>query len=650
MRLRIVSVNGIDVKETKTDNDNDNDNDNDAVTVRFSQTTPARVVLVENAASVFHFNDNYFAAQSAPSATTAPTTSPVTADTTAPKTTENTDAELAAWENSLILMHRNVALLHHDMHQRERYIVERFGPNASPIVAHVRKHAFGKGKSDGPCSEITAFLGSVFHKVAGTAKSLYGDLVSNAFGEDEPHHHGPHGFHTGPHDGPHGGPHDGPRHFNPFHDRSGFPVKAFCFPNSGRMGPPPPPPPPPPPSFLFHCPPLPPSHEELSSASRAGFAGSSFPPKHPHGSSLPNEGPHHDMHHDGHHDGHHDSHHGGPPDGGPFWMAGVVAAPIDKAGEFRGRKMHGHGPDGPPPPETWIRGHHGHGPRHGPSLVKMAAFFALVVVVLFVFARHCSNRRIEKHLRNRRANRPRGFRGFAARFHELSEEVQGRHARRQARRERRRQRRASRTSFFRSVRRFFFARDDDDEKLLAAEAGAAPSAERTGHRSGITEGHIVTNTPTSRERSPAPSLEDEIAQFRVAADVVGQMIAAEEGRLANAQTAESRRQEDEDLERVMRATATSPASPPSPPPTALAAPPYNQPPPPPPPPPSMANSASVYGGYGSYSRRDVAGIDSDFDDTESLPPAYSPDDYQYVNLVEASVVADGFQYRPGSSP
>ncbi|CAK7224460.1 hypothetical protein SCUCBS95973_005525 [Sporothrix curviconia] len=670
MRLRIVSVNGIDVKET--------DEDNAGATVRFRQTAPARVILVEGAASVFHFNDNYFAAPPAPTATTKATTPEATdasdSDNDSDSDSDNTktndskfddnDADLVAWENSLIMMHRSIALIHHDMQLRERYIVERFGPDASPIIAHGSKHGKGKGKADGRCSEITAFIGSVFHKVAGTAKSLYGDLISNAFGEDDRNFHGPHGphgphsFHHGPpFGGPHGGPHDGPH--GPFfgHGRSAFPLTPFCFPDSGRVGPPPPPPPPP--SFLFHCPP--PPADGLPPAPREGFDGPHLPPlppMHPHGPPPagpapgfhgpppPGEGPHP---------------HGGPTDGAPFWMAGAVApfdkhTPADKAGgEFRGRKMHGHGPDGPdgpPPPEMWNHAGHGprHGPHHGPPVVKMVAFFALVIVLLFVFARHCRNRRMEKRLRNRRANRPRGFRGFAARFQEFSEEVQDRHERHQARRERRRQRRASMKGFFRSVRRFVLGGDDDDEKLLTAEAGDALASERSGRRAGATNGHIVTSTPASRERSPAPSLEDEIAQFRVAADVVGQMIAAEEGRIAIAQTAESRRrqqqqQQDEDLERVMRATSPATHTPSTPPPAPSA--PYNQPPPPPPPPPSMANSSSVYGGYG---RRDAAGIDPDFDDTESLPPAYSPDDYQYVNLVEASVVADGFQYRPGSSP
>ncbi|CAK7216230.1 hypothetical protein SBRCBS47491_002751 [Sporothrix bragantina] len=647
MRLRIVKVNGIDVKET--------DEDNEGATIRFRQTAPARVVLVEGAASVFTFDDYYFAAPPAPTSTTKATAPKATGSSDSDSTntddneldadnkTDANDADLVAWENSLILMHRSAALVHHDIHLRERYIVERFGPDASPIIAHDSKHGRGKGKSDGPCSEITAFIGSVLHKVTNTAKSLYGELISNTFGEG----YGPHGSHDGPHfGGRHGGPH-GP-FFGPSHGRPGFPMRPYCFPDSGRMGPPPPPPPPP--SFLFNCPPT--TSDELPAPPREGFTGPPFPPKHPHGRipdgpvpgspPPPGEGPHH---------------HGGPTDGVPFWMAGAVApfdkpAPIDKAGEFRGRKMHGHGPDGPPTPEMWNHGGHGHGPHHGPPVAKMVAFFGLVIVLLFVFARHCRNRRIEKRLRNRRANRPRGFRGFAARFQEFTEEVQERHERRQARRERRRQRRASMHGFFRSVRRFLFAGDDDDEKLLAAEAGAAGASERTGRRGGTAaDGHIVTSTPVSREQSPAPSLEDEIAQFRVAADVVGQMIAAEEGRMAIAQTAESRRrqqqqQDDEDLERVMRSTSPASVAAPSTPPPAPTAP-YNQPPPPPPPPPSMATSSSMYGGYG---RRDAAGIDSDFDDTESLPPAYSPDDYQYVNLVEASVVADGFQYRPGSSP
>ncbi|CAK7223758.1 hypothetical protein SEUCBS140593_005343 [Sporothrix eucalyptigena] len=720
MRLRIVSVNGVDVDEKEsTDN---------AATIRFRQTAPARVLLVDGAASVFEFNDNYFVAPPPPP---APTT---TSKAKAPKATseidndfdndeddfddaDEIDPDLVAWENSLIMLHRSAALLHHDIHLREHYILQRFGPDASPI-AH-GPPGFGP-KHDGPCSGITSFVSSVFHKVAGTAKSIYGDLVANAFGYDSPRHHGPpHGFHPRPpFDGPFGGPPGppgphGPHHGPPFggppphgpfsgpngppfggpHGMPGFPMRPYCFPGNDRQGPPPPPPPPP--SFLFHCPappppnegfpppppeglpppppegfPPPPPGEGFPPPPPEGFPGEPFPPKHPHGAPPtgpppgnhgpppPGEGPH-----DGPHGGPPGAPHGGPsgrPDGeGPFWMA-FKHGSNDKGAQFRGRKMHGHGPDGPPPPDFWNHGRHPHGGPHGgpfsfgrAPVVKMVAFFALVIVLLFVFARHCRNRRMEQRLRNRRANRPRGFRGFAARFQEFTEEVQERHERRQARRERRRQRRASMRGFLRTVRRFLFAGEDDDEKL-AADANGASATERAALRTNA-DGHIVTSAPPSRNRSPAPSLEDEIAQFRVAADVVGQMIAAEEGRIAIAQTAESRRrqQQDEDLERAMRSvspvsTAASPvpvAAAPSPPPAPTA--PYNQPPPPPPPPPSMANSSSVYGGYG---RRDAAGIDSDYDDVESLPPAYSPDDYQYVNLVEASVVADGFQYRPGSSP
>lgn len=267
----------------------------------------------------------------------------------------------------------------------------------------------------------------------------------------------------------------------------------------------------------------------------------------------------------------------------------------------------------------------------------MIAFFALILVLLFVFVRHLRNRRIRDHLRNRRSDQPRGFRGFAARFQAFTEECRERRERRQARRERRRQRRESVRNFFRSVRRLLFSGDDDDEKL--AEAGGVTPG-RTGPRPAA-NGHIEASMPPSRQRTPIPSLEDDIAQFRAAVDVVGQMIAAEEGRVAVAQTAEARRRQEEDQEQAARTRASATTRPP-PAPTAS----YYQPPPPPPPPPSMANSSSVYGGYG---QRDAGDIDSDFDDVESLPPAYSSDDYDTVNLVEASVIADGFQYRPSSN-
>ncbi|KAL1893167.1 hypothetical protein Sste5346_006599 [Sporothrix stenoceras] len=686
MRLRIVSVNGVAVKD---------DAAKDPTTVRFRQTAPARIVLVENAASAFQFNDNYFKAPTTASAPTTPADKKAV-DNSNGETEEETDefenddtdysdadseadaADLVAWENSLIMMHRSVALLFHDIRVRERYVLERFGPDASPIVDGHRKHGFGK--HGGPCSDVTAFIGSVWHKVAGTAKSLYGELIANTFGDGGgPHGHWgpPRGFHDGPPHGPPHGPH-GPHGSHGPHGPPPFMFRPYCFPEDGRVGPPPPPPPPP--SFLFNCPsafPPPPPGEGLPPPPPPPAEGfpppppgpPGLPPKHPHGPPPP--GPPSELNglppprHGGPHEGHH---HGGPggPGGpeGPFWVGMSGGDRFDKrpseGGEFRGRKMHGHGPDGPPA-NVWKHGHHGH---RGPPgsfpfgrapVAKMVAFFGLVIVLLFVFARHCRNRRMEERMR-RRANRPRGLRGFAARFQEFTEEVQERHERRQARRERRRKQKKSVRGFFRNVRCLLFGGDRGDEKLDDANTTAS---ERTGLRTPA-DGHIVTSTPPSRQRSPAPSLEDEIAEFRVAADVVGQMIAAEEGRLAIAQTAESRRRQDEDLEAAMRSvspvsrSATSPApAPVSPapapvtPPPAPAVAPYHQPPPPPPPPPSMANSSSVYGGYG---RRDAAGIDSDYDDVESLPPAYSPDDYQYVNLVEASVVADGFQYRPGSSP
>ncbi|KJR87124.1 uncharacterized protein SPSK_01471 [Sporothrix schenckii 1099-18] len=646
MNLRIVSVNGVAVND---------DAAKAPTTVRFRQIAPARIVLIQNAASAFHFNDEHF---KPPTTLTASADTAVDTDDSDNTSDNDADAaDLIAWENSLIMMHRSVALLHHSIDARERYIVDRFGPSASPLID---AHKYGAGKRGGPCSGVTSVIGSVLHKVAGTAKSLYGELIANTFGEDTPRGQPgwapPHGHH-------HGAP-QGPRHGHP--KGQPFMFRPYCVPEHGRAGPPPPPPPPP--SFLFHCSsvfaPLTAPDDELTTPSPPPPPSKGFRPKHPHGPPPPVSQPSND-------EGHH---HGGPGPEGPSWvgMAGggrFDKRPVNKGGEFRGRKMHGYGPDGPQPRVAWKHGHHGYGShlfRHAP-VAKMVAFFSLVLILLFVFGRRCRNRRVKERLL-RRANRPRGFRRFTTRFQrstegsqERHERQQDRHERRQARRERRRERRrehkASVRSFFRNIRRFVFGGHNGDEKL--GEPNTRPS-DRTNLRTPA-DGHIVTSTPPSRQHSPAPSLEDEIAEFRAAADVVGQMIAAEEGRAAIAQTAESRRQQqDDDLERAMHSvsppasrnairpapvSASAPAAARAAPPPAPIAP-YRQPPPPPPPPPSVVNTSNVVAGYG---RRDAAGIDSDFDDTESLPPAYSPDDDAYVNFVEASLVADGFQYHPGAN-
>lgn len=320
-------------------------------------------------------------------------------------------------------------------------------------------------------------------------------------------------------------------------------------------------------------------------------------PKHPHSPFPPQQRPHHVGQHSA-------------ADKAPVRITGASTAsdkPLGSALKLRGRNMRSYSPGGPLPAETLLSARHNdESPHQWPPLLKTVFFFALITIVLG-FLLHGGKRMKE---------------------------------RRNSRRERHRRFRVSVNSFFHKVSRFF-AGGDDHEKLLAAEAGVASLSERSSLRSGATEGHILTSASALREQPPASSLEDEIAQFRAAADMVDQMIVAEEGRAASAaQSAEPRqRQEQRDERSSLSNFAASRHSLPSSSPTASTAR-YNQPPPPP-------QSSRMYGGSDAG---DPLVADVDFDDTESLPPPYSSEDYQDVNLAEAHIVADGFQYRPGPSP
>ncbi|CAK7272252.1 hypothetical protein SEPCBS57363_005038 [Sporothrix epigloea] len=508
LRLRIVSVNGIDVTGTDT-------RDN-SVAVHFRQTAPAHVLSVEGAASFFQFKDDH-------SASTAKAIDHKAAD--AVNTDYADDADLVAWKENLDSLHRSMALLQHDTRLRERYIAERFGPDALSVVDHSSDHS--NRIIGAPCSKFTAFLGSVFHTITGTAQSLYDELVLDAFGDDSKHRHNP------------------------------------------------------------SPPPLP--NNDLARQHSS--------PKHPHNPVPPRQRPHHVGQHTA-------------ADKAPIRMTDAATAsdkPLDRAFKFRGRNMRSYSPDGPSPAETLLsERHNDESPRQWPPLLKTVFFFALIAIVLG-FLLHGGKRMKE---------------------------------RRESRRERHRRFRVSVNSFLHTVSRFF-AGGDDHEKLLAAEAGAASLSERSSLRGGATEGHIMTNASALREQPPASSLEDEIAQFRAAADMVDQMIVAEEGRAASAaQSAEPRRRQEQRNERSSLSASLTPRSfsPPLAPAAFTAR--YNQSPPPP-------QSSRMYGGFDAG---DPAGSDVEFDDTESLPPPYSSEDYQDVDLAEAHMVADGFQYRPGPSP
>ena len=154
------------------------------------------------------------------------------------------------------------------------------------------------------------------------------------------------------------------------------------------------------------------------------------------------------------------------------------------------------------------------------------------------------------------------------------------------------------------MRRFLSTRDEFYEKVADDEADIE----------GIPE---CSEAP--RPSTPVASMEPETADDVVSVDVVEEVAEADEDGTAVVDTVETSKEAE------------------------LAF--FNQPSFTPSPPPSMTTASSVYSGYG---RRDPVGIETDFDDTESLPPAYSSDDYACVNMIEASVVADGFQYRPSS--
>ncbi|OAA56707.1 hypothetical protein SPI_07714 [Niveomyces insectorum RCEF 264] len=589
-----------------------------AVTVRFRQTAPVRIIDVEGAANVFYFDG--------------------TANDNVGDDGNDHTAELAAWQNSLLLLQHHVAVLQHDLALRTQYVRDRFGGAGLP------GSNLPLSVSDRPCggNAVTSWIGSVFHKIASAAHSLYDDGDAHgSSGGDEPDPAGP------------------PEWLAPMclahfgHNR-----KPFVAPPSL---------PPPPPPFLLHCP-------------------SSLTPASPEDEPLVDVG----ADNDGGYDVDAASNTANADNAGDaavVWTADHTDADSQAppsamgGGGVRGRPMRGYGPDGFAVRTGWAdhRGsvrfrqssHDGLGTFGRAPIAKMLALFGLLLVV-FIFVRrwHLSRRhrfqgRFDGHAHGSDSFR-RGLRSsvrdnvhaWVARLRtHIAAARHDRHARRLAYRERHAQRRAAVRAFVRRVRRFLVSGNGEKTPSPTPRRAATPIlpvAAPDRPTAAPAYGHIEvdiarTGTPApppSRplSRSSRSSFEREIAEFRAVADVVGQMVAAEEGRAAISQAAAARREEEED--------GVHERSRPRPPPA------FRQPPPPPPPPPSVATAPSVVGGGGGsryhrgYGARDAAGLDCDTDsesDARSLPPAYDEGDAaSYVHLVEASsVVADGFQYRAG---
>ncbi len=555
LQILVLSVNGENIRTHEHSEEADT-----GVTVRFRQAPPARIVVVEGAASVFLFNDNYYDLSDK--------------DNEAAGSTEHDSSEseeLSAWESSVIDLQHHIDILEHEIALRKQYIASRFGPSApSPH----RK----------PCGSAGSFIGTIFRKIHDSAKVLYDDLVGSAAEEEDADSASPDAA-------------DGHAHLShPAHWPWPFP---HCSPRKNHTHHKPPPPPPPPPVHLIHVPtaspasstdqPAPPAHQvpPFSAASRpAGAEGDSA------GNSEKESAP-------------------------------------EGSTDDRGPKMKGYGVTGPAPTTA----------QHE-STIETVFFLILIVVLLFFIARRCHQ--AHGHRRGMNGRRD-NFDGDCEDYLQMvSNRVQDVMRRREERRERRRRIQESIRGLIRGFKRRLFA-SSEDEKL--AESGSLPTV-RPAPRV-ITPGHIVTNTPppsppvsppasspvlqpADHQRSTSFSLEQDIAAFRAAADVVGQLIAAEEGRAS--------------MDLTQAASIPPPLA--VPPPPASSTPARKSAPSAPP----RLQAAESSRSYSSFHRHDASGIDSDFDDTESLPPAYTSEDESCVRLVEASVIADGFQYSRNSRP
>lgn len=214
--------------------------------------------------------------------------------------------ELDAEISELEFMKMQLVELEQAIFMKELFLAEAFG-------FHSRK---GSKLSD--CDNLKCIAKSMYDSVKGVASKFYG----HGMGEDGlfggppgPHHRGSH--HMGPHGGKPGkpGPHHGfpgfPHHHNETHGNHTMPP-----PPHGKPDFPPP---------FCHCPPPPPPHGHHGPPPPDGPDG---PPHHfPHG--APHDGPHH-----------------GPGKGDKSPEKGHAGEPHD--GE--GRPHHHHDPPPPPPP------------------------------------------------------------------------------------------------------------------------------------------------------------------------------------------------------------------------------------------------------------------------------------------------------------
>ncbi|ETS83255.1 hypothetical protein PFICI_05131 [Pestalotiopsis fici W106-1] len=240
--------------------------------------------------------------------------------------------ELEAELSELEFMKMQLVELEQAVFMKELFLAEAFGFHGS------------KGSKLSDCDNLKCIAKSMYDSVKGVASKFYG----HGMGEDGlfggppgGHHRG--GHHMGPHGGKPGKP--GKHH--------GFP--GFRFPHHGNethgnhtMPPPPHGKPDFPPPFC-HCPPPPPP-----------------PPPHGHHGPPPPDGPDGPPHHfpQGHHGPPHDGPHHGPGKGDKSPERGPTGEPHD--GEDRPAPGHHHqGPPPPPPPPPFdFEDHPGH-PNEG---------------------------------------------------------------------------------------------------------------------------------------------------------------------------------------------------------------------------------------------------------------------------------------------
>ncbi|KAI5926651.1 hypothetical protein F4810DRAFT_652972 [Camillea tinctor] len=465
--------------------------------IRFQQTAPVSVLFIDGAESIIQ----------------TPRLSPPNEEV------PHQDEFSTGLENELVeleMMKHELRALEHSIALKVQYIAENFDFKRPEELLSVSE-----------CDSLKCIVKAVYHRVKGMASGFYG---SNSFGE--PHHGKPHWpFHHGK--GRHGGRppffppqfHGNHTHGNhtfpprpPFHDRPPHfhPPPPFCHcpppPHHGH-GPPPPPPPPPPfegfphegfPHDEFPPPPPPPPHH-----------GGHMPPPPPEGPPPP------------YFDHGKRPHHGPPPP--EFFVPG----------EFEDREPP-HGPpfdDGmpppppppppmeevesplpmdeddappPPPPPPPHQGHGWHGGHHPPPppppharppfdlrhlLATAPVLHILVMVIVLIL--------LSSALYTRCFSKKREQRRVHYNDHQFPQDGPGSTQQLTVK--------AKYAEFIRWLTESLRRQEMEDEEKEAIM--------RRLHRS---DGEEDDNLSTT--------MEQEIAQFRVAADVVSDMVTAEEGR------------------------------------------------------------------------------------------------------------------------